>query len=200
MPDPVFRYNARAYSYVGPGGRFLSRTEVRDTLDNALANNGKIVRDLTQQLRDGRITLATWQTGMAREIKNVHLYSTAAARGGWANMTPTDYGRAGQRIEAQYRYLRGFAEDIASGKQPLNARALQRATMYSEAGRNTFHYVERKEMEVRGMTEERSILHAQDSCEGCVEQNDLEWQPIGGAAPIGERDCLTKCRCTMDYR
>lgn len=197
---PGFRYNARAYSYVGPDGRFLSRKEVRDTLDNALANNGRVVRDLTAQLRDGRISIADWQTQMAREIKNVHLYSAAAARGGWANMTPADYGRAGQRIETQYRYLRGFAEDVASGKQPLNGRALERAAMYSEAGRNTFHHVERQEMEVRGMTEERSVRHPADSCEECVEQADLEWQTIGEAVPIGDRICLTKCRCTMDYR
>jgi len=200
MADPGFRYNAKAYSYVDERGRFLSRTQVRDVLDNALANNGRVVRDLTQQLQQGRISLADWQTGMAREIKNVHLYSAAAARGGWAQMTPSDYTRAGQRIEAQFIYLRGFAEDIANGKQPLNGRALERAAMYSEAGRNTFHHVERQEMEVRGMTEERSILHAQDSCEGCLEQAEAEWQPIGEAVPVGERDCLTKCRCTMDYR
>lgn len=200
MPDPGFRYNARAYSYVDERGRFLSRAAVRDTLDNALANNGKVVRDLTRQLQEGRITLAAWQTGMAREIKNVHLYSAAAARGGWAQMTAADYGRAGQRIEVQYRYLMGFAEQIASGEQPLNGRAIQRAVMYSEAGRNTFHRVEREEMEVRGMTEERSILHANDSCEGCLEQDAAGWQAIGEAVPIGERDCLTRCRCTMDYR
>jgi hypothetical protein len=200
MPDPGYKYNAKAYSYVDPQGRFLSRTDVRDTLDNALKNNGTLLRDLTQQLRDGRISIADWQTAMAREIKNVHLYSTAAARGGWANMTPTDYGRAGQRIEAQYRFLRGFAEDVASGKQPLNGRALQRAVMYSEAGRNTFHHVERREMEVRGMTEEHSRRHPADGCEECIEQEELGWQPIGEAVPIGERLCLTKCRCTMDYR
>jgi hypothetical protein len=200
MPDPGYRYNAKAYSYVDERGRFLTRTEVRDTLDNALANNGRLMHDLTQQLRDGTITLADWQAQVAREVKNVHLYSAAAAKGGWAQMTPADYGRAGQRIETQYRFLRGFAEDIASGKQPLNDRALARASMYSEAGRNTFRYVERKEMEVRGMTEERSILHANDSCEGCLEQEAAGWQPIGEAVEIGERDCLTRCRCTMDYR
>jgi hypothetical protein len=198
--DPGYRYNARAYSYVDHQGRFLSRTQVRDTLDNALANNGKVVRELTQQLRDGRISIADWQTGMAREIKNVHLYSIAAARGGWAQMTPTAYERAGQSVEVQYRYLRGFAEQIASGAQPLNGRALERAAMYSEAGRNTFHHVEREEMEVRGMTEERSIRHPADSCEECTEQEEMGWQPIGEAVPIGERQCLTKCRCTMDYR
>jgi hypothetical protein len=200
MADPGFRYNARAYSYVDPQGRFLSRAQVRDTLDNALANNGLVMRDLTQQLRDGKIRLADWQTAVAREVKNVHLYSTAAAKGGWANMTPADYARAGQRIEAQYRFLRGFAEDVASGKQPLNGAALSRAVMYSEAGRNTFHHVERQEMEIRGMTEERSVIHPADSCEDCIEQDEAGWQPIGEAVPIGERQCLTRCRCTMDYR
>jgi hypothetical protein len=200
MPDPGYRYNAKAYSYVDSQGRFLSRTEVRDTLDNALANNGRLMRDLTQQLRDGRITLADWQAQVAREVKNVHLYSAAAAKGGWAQMTPADYGRAGQRIEAQYRFLRGFAEDIASGKQPLNLRALERAALYSEAGRNTFHHTEEREMELRGMTEEHSRRHPADSCEDCIEQEELGWQPIGEAVPIGERQCRVRCRCTMDYR
>jgi hypothetical protein len=200
MADPGYRYNAKAYSYIDPQGRFLSRKEVRDTLDNALANNGKVMRELSQQLRDGRISLADWQTGIAREIKNVHLYSAAAAKGGWAQMTQADYTRVGTRVETQYRYLKGFAEDIASGKQPLNGRMLLRASMYSEAGRNTFHYVERQEMEIRGMTEERSILHANDSCDGCLEAAEEGWVPLGDMVEIGARDCLTRCQCTIDYR
>jgi hypothetical protein len=72
--------------------------------------------------------------------------------------------------------------------------------MYSEAGRNTFHHVERQEMEIRGMTEERSVKDERDSCDECVEQDALEWQPIGEAVPIGERECLTRCKCSMDYR
>lgn len=200
MPTPPYRFNARAYSYIDARGRFVSRLAVRNALDEALAANTGRVRALTEALRDGRLSIADWQLQMAREIKNAHLYSAAAAKGGWQNMTPADYGRAGQRIRAQYAFLNAFAAQVASGEQARDGRMVARAELYGQAGRNTYHLTERGEMEVRGMTEESSILHPADSCDECIAEAEAGWQPIGTLTPVGERVCLGRCRCTFDYR
>ena len=195
-----YTYDARAYSYRDGAGRFVSDRQVREALDGALDAHTKTVRALGESLRAGRISVAEWQTGMARAIKNAHLYSAAAARGGWQNMTPADYGRAGQKIRAQYGYLRDFAAQIVDGRQPLDGRFLQCVDLYGQSGRVTYHATERREMEVRGMTEERNVLHPSDHCPGCVDESARGWVPIGSLVPIGSRDCRTRDRCTVAYR
>jgi hypothetical protein len=200
MPTPPYRFNARAYSYTDARGQFVSRRAVRDALDEALSANTGRMRALAEALRDGRLSIAEWQVQMAREVKNAHLYSAAAAKGGWQNMTPADYRRVGQRIREQYAFLNAFAAQVASGQQAMDGRMVARAELYGQAGRATYHHVERGEMEVRGMTEESSVLHPADSCDECIAEADAGWQPIGTLTPVGERACLGRCRCTLDYR
>ena len=76
---------------------------------------------------------------MRRHIKNTHLNAIAMERGGWANMTPSDFGRAGQIIRKQYGYLRNFGREIASGKQRLDGTLGRRAQLYTAAGRNSLY-------------------------------------------------------------
>lgn len=199
MPGP-FRFNASAYAYIDARGRFLSAREVREALDTALQAGTGRTRDLAVALRERRISLADWHVGMMRELKTAHLYGAAAARGGWQNMTPADYGRVGQQVRKQYEYLRGFGADILSGKQPLDGTLLSRAELYGQSGRVTYHAVEQREMVVRGRTEERNVRHPADSCPGCLAETARGWVAVGSLRPVGSRDCRTRDRCTIEYR
>jgi hypothetical protein len=202
MPPTLgYVHDARSFSYRNAAsGRYVSDREVRRALDGALSANADRMRGLADALRERRISLAEWQTQMMREIKNVHLWGAAASRGGWAQMTPADYGRAGQRIREQYAFLRARAEAIATGAQALDGSLNARAAMYAHAGRATYHATETREMELRGMTEQRSERDAADSCEDCIEAEALGWQPIGTITPIGERICRAHCRCLFVFR
>ncbi len=195
-----FAWDQRSYSYRDSRGRYLSGKQVRDAIDAALLSADKRAREASEALRAGRISLADWQVRMAREVKTVHVYSTAAARGGWLQMTQADYGRVGQRIRAQYEYLRRFAQEIASGKQRLDGTLVARATLYTQAGRSSYHATEQREMVNRLNTEERSVLHPADRCPGCVEEARRGWVMIGSMVPVGQRECRTRCRCTVAYR
>jgi ferredoxin len=137
---------------------------------------------------------------MAREIKSAHLASAALAKGGFAQMAPADYGRVGARLKEQYRFLNRFASQIESGQQGLNGQLPIRSEMYIQAARATYHATERREMEQRGVEEERSILGAADHCPDCLQEADKDWQLIGTLIPIGDRICLTRCACVFDYR
>ena len=63
------------------------------------------MRRLSEDLRNGRISPRDWQTGMRGEIKRVHLNGAAAAKGGWAHLSPADYGWVGRIVRGQYEYL-----------------------------------------------------------------------------------------------
>ncbi len=185
-------------------GRYISARQVRAELDRFVDTAGRnAARDLTAQLRDGRIALPEWQTAMARAVKNVNYAAVAAASGGVENMTAVERGRAGAIIREQYKYLRGFAADIESGKQPLDGRAMRRAEMYMQASRESYYIQKRAEISENNPSAQlmvRSIRFEGDSCNDCIEL-DRKWLPMGSSEyiPIGQRQCLTSCRCSESY-
>jgi hypothetical protein len=173
---------------------------VRAALDAALDTASLTVKTLSDGLRVGTVPLAVWQEQMAQAVKSTHLAAAALARGGWAQMDARAYGAVGREVRTQYEFLRNFAADIASGKQPLDGSLPRRAELYIQAGRMTYYLMEQREQARLGRTEERNIRAASDSCDGCLAASALGWVAIGTLPPVGARDCLTRCRCSVEYR
>lgn len=181
-------------------GKYVSSETVRGALDNAIEASAKNVRAITQQLRDGALSLPDWQKMMMQEIKVGTLSSTAAAKGGFGQMTQADYGRAGREIRSQYAYLQKMSEQIANGTQKLDGTLLRRAAMYAESPRKSYEAQRRAEMRIRGITQERNVIHSNDSCDGCLEADALGWSALGTLPLPGDRDCMSRCKCTLEYR
>lgn len=201
MADPgPFLWNDKAGRYVGPGGRFVSSRAVQQAHYAATNKAALRMQDASQKLRDGNVSLRDWQLVMRREVKNVQLYSAAAVKGGWAQMGPADYGRVGQRIREQYKYLDRFAGEIARGETPLDGRLLTRSGLYGHSGRQTSHLFERVEKKARDFSEERSLVTAGESCIGCTTEAARGWVRIGDLVPIGDRICNMNCACNVEYR
>jgi hypothetical protein len=194
-----FTWDALSGRYKDARGRYVTHAQVRAWLDAALDNASERMASLSRQLQARQIDLVTWQVRMAREVKNVQLYSTAAAKGGWAQLSLADLGRVGQSVRVQLEYLNDFAREIRSGKQALSG-ILGRTRLYAQSGRPTYHRTERAEMQVRGYDQERSVRYAGDSCAGCVREAAREWVPIGTLVPVGFRDCKSNDRCSVQYR
>ena len=202
-----FSWDDAAAQYRGRDGRFVSRRDVRDAIDVTIRNQQRTMRTLAENLRAGRLTLAEWQTAMAREIKSAALSHAAAAKGGWAQMTQADYGRVGRYLsqglgnaDGQYEYLRRFVADIESGRVPLDGNFVRRAEMYAQSGRTLYHETERREMRRIGYDQERSVLSGAEHCPGCNTEAGRGWVALGALVPIGQRDCKSNDRCRIVYR
>lgn len=201
-----YAWNDQAGQYVDTrSGRFVSRAVIREDLDRVL--DGITAKmDLTSQaLVTGEINLDRWQREMMSLTKRAHLVSASLQRGGWAQLTQADFGRVGQIVRREYDYLRRFADQIASGKQPLDGNVARRARMYAQQARNTFYSFQRVDMQRRGFDEERSILNPADHCEECVAEEAKGFRPIDGSGgskmvPIGQRICKSNCKCSVEYR
>ena len=184
-------------------GRYISAQSVRRDAARLADTAGRdVARQLTVALRDGRISLAEWQTGMARAVKNVNYAAVASASGGVQNMTAVERGRAGHIIREQYGYLRNFAREIADGTQPLDGRALHRAEMYMKAGKGSFHEQKRAGFaagHAGAVVMVRSIRHKRDSCRSCIGLHG-KWFRMGDAeyVPVGRRECNVNCGCTEE--
>lgn len=161
-------------------GRFVASSTVRRELDRDRTTATRRVRWPGAARAGGGSWRISGDRGMRRVVKNTHLNAIALERGGYANLTHSDYGRAGQIIREQYGYLKGFAADIASGKQKLDGTLAARARLYSQAGRNSYYRSKAANMSDR-VTHQRSIRGKWHSCWQCIELNG---KVFGSRRPI----------------
>jgi hypothetical protein len=169
-------------------------------MDQEILALDRHARSLADAYRRGELTLDQWEIEMRATVKNAHILSTALARGGIDRLTPADYGRIGAVVKREYGYLGTLADQLDIGIQPTDGRFMVRVQMFVRSGRRTFEATRTVEAQTRGFTEERSVLHPADHCIECVDQASIGWGPIGTLLPIGDRECLSNCQCTMDYR
>lgn len=201
---PLFLWSVAAHNYIDrKTGRFVSRQVIRDQLENVIDASSQVMRALSQQLREGDISLAEWQTQMMQQIKTTHLAGGAMQRGGWQQMTQADFGRVGQIVRREYDFLRTFAEQIASGEQKLDGTLARRAGLYGQQGRPTYLTFWDSTAAQRGFDEERSILQPAEHCKECVSEDAKDFRKIGqknGMIPIGQRICRSNDKCLKEFR
>lgn len=194
-----YRWDPRTARYHDASGRIVARTRL--VLDQALNNAQKRMLDSAERLRAGKLSLRGFRDEMQRTLSETHLYSAAAARGGWKQMRQADYGRVGGELKSQYRYLNRMVKQIGAGEQKLDGSFIRRVKLYAQSGRKTYHKTERGVQQDLGMDEERNVLHRDaEHCDGCEVETRRLWVPIGELVPIGERDCLANDKCEIQYR
>ena len=179
-------------------GRFVASSTVRRELDRYL-DTADPAKALAEALRGRSLSVADWEVAMRRHVKNTHLNAVAMERGGYANMRPQDYGRVGQIVREQYGYLRGFANDIASGKQRLDGTLGVRAKLYTQAGRNSYYRSKAANMSGK-VTHQMSVRSARDSCWQCrdLDRKVFRIDDTSFVLP-GRRVCNHNCQCHLAY-
>lgn len=199
---PPYRWNPRLARYQDGRGRIVPRADIQGALNYALGNAERRILALGERFRAGELSLQAWRDQTMQLVKETHLYSAAAARGGWDRMTPADYGRVGARLRFQYDRLNRFADQIADETQRLDGRFVNRVRMYAKAARRAYVDADHAVQRELGMTERRNLLNPGDSCETCVAMRDLGWVSLEDDryVEIGDRECLTNCNCEEEYR
>ena len=179
-------------------GRFTSGATVRRELDHYLDADDP-AKALAEALRGRSLSLADWELGMRRHVKNVTINAISLERGGYANVRPSDWGRAGAIVREQYGYLKGFAADIASGKQKLDGTLARRASLYSQSARNSYYRSKAANMTGK-VTHQMSVRSARDSCVQCVKLDRVVFRIDDPTFPLpGHRICNHNCRCSLEY-
>lgn len=195
-----FTYDPAAHRYRAASGKFLSASRVHGWVMDYSANVGRSLRDLTQQLRAGSVTLAEWQLAMAQSVKDAHVAAAIAAKGGRAQMTQADWGHIGQRLRIEYGWLSKLSDGISSGAIPMDGRIVARAEQYGRAARETYWRTLDREMRRRGIDEVRNERHASDSCDQCIEAESLGWTDPSRMSYPGTRTCRANCLCVLTWR
>jgi len=200
-----FRFNPTLGTtgrYIDAKGRMVRQDAVTSEMEKSITGIRDEMIDLSRRLQNSEIGLQEWYNGMRDRMKIIHNLDAAIAKGGWAQMTQSDWGAVGAISKRQYQFLNNFAQQIKDGTHPLNGRFLVRAGMYADAARGTGEDMKRREAGRNGFTEEARVLGRADHCVDCVRWNVdvLGWQPIGTIPRIGDSVCRTNCRCNFIFR
>lgn len=197
----MFTFDPSSGSYRDAGGGRVDWSRIRRQYlraERAAEGMGEV---LANQLREGAIPLAVWQTEMRALMKSMHVAAMTLATGGKEMMTPATRGALGGHLAREYRALNNLANRIANGQQPLDGTLWRTARHYIRAARKTYYEGQRRRLRDTGFDQEKSVRTAAErSCRSCIAEEDRGWVNIGSLVPIGDRDCRRNCLCLMYYR
>jgi hypothetical protein len=196
---PGYAWDTRLRNYVDLStGRMVKRAAVVDMLDGVLQRSSGTVERLALSAHDGTLTPRQFYEAMQREVRLANNAAAALAKGGWAQMTQSDWGRNGALLREEYRHLRGFAADIAEGKLSP-AQVAARAKLYADSAWRRYWEVHEGQMTEAGKGEEHWRTRGDDRvCAVCLELEARGWQPIGSMPVPGS--IHAGCRCGKDFK
>lgn len=181
-------------------GRAIKWPAIWKALDKVREVGKSRVTVLSEQLAAKTINLDRWLILVRDEVKTMHTLAAGIAQGGVAQMSPADLFRLQRLTKEQYGFLQSFHMQLADGTQPFDGRFVLRTKMYIDASHRTASETQRDQMAMAGFEEEKNIIEEGENCEGCLDAEGQGWVDIGTLSSPGERECVTNCRCFLDYR
>jgi hypothetical protein len=211
MPPHVtpYTWNPTAKRFIAPSGQFVSLEEVRAGLDSAIAQAALKNKILVDDLVRGTISVFEFERLMQVAIKDTQLYAAAVAAGGYSAISGEQLVFLTQRVSEQFAYLAEWVHRVGEKEGDVNEEVefeetekamAARAAMYAQSARRTFEAMWKSQQVDAGKTEERNVLGNAEHCAQCVDMSAIGWVLIGTLIPIGERTCLSNCKCRILYR
>lgn len=201
--SPTFSWDSKTqqYRYTSgdKNGQFVAQSVVSPYLLEKYidARKESLVR-VTKTLLKKDIGVGTWESAIAKELKEAHLVSYSLGKGGYKKLSSRDYGLIGSKLKGEYQYLRGFSEDILAGNLS-EAQILNRLQMYVDSLHATYEKSRAESHRVAGFTWERWNRIPGDSCDGCITQGSRGWVPLGTLPEISSQECRIRCRCFKSW-
>lgn len=186
--------------------RIISAVDVRAEIDREIDASERRLARHGRRWFNGLTDINDFRALAADEIKLNFLANYAAAKGGFAQMTPEDYKAVEGMVKRQFTYLERFMRQLDANPEALSQDALlNRLGMYAQAGREAYEQSRRISHKNAGFLYERNLTHALESCHsrkgkrGCSELSNAGWQLIGTLPNVGRRACYARCKCTLEY-
>jgi hypothetical protein len=179
--------------------RRLAPEHVRRLWPGGVAAVRPVVLSVTDALIAGSLRLSAWFRSM-RDALVPGYFAGALAVLDDPDPPPADVAAIVAEANRQVGYLGRFRGEIANATHILGPATLARASMYAGAIWSLAMNVQRAEKNRDGMRAEKNQLGPADHCSGCLSQTLRGWVPIGSLVAPGERQCLTSCRCWLEYQ
>jgi hypothetical protein len=192
-------------------GRLLSNGQMQGLRDKFIEAQQTEARDLAAKLASRSMEWPEYELKFRDRIKAAYVDSYVLAKGGRKNMTPTDWGRLGSMIKAQYQYGSMFAQQIVNGELS-EAMIAHRSSSFMLTASHAYHVgraasfdlvlptyprdgsqkcfyncgCEWRIVDLGNTVEATWVRHLDDSCETC-ERNEQIYNPYRVIKPAGAR-------------
>jgi hypothetical protein len=180
-------------------GKFMSRKQVVDLLENQISLIKKDLTTVTNLLLDNKITVGAWDEIAPKAIKRGNVIAYALGKGGKYQLNDKDYAKISNKIRFEFGYLRKFAESIGNGKLTSN-QIRDRISKYGDG-----FYAMHEEGRRNGHSEnkykwERRYTSRGEICVDCSRYAAMGWQVIGSLPIVGQQSrCMSRCRCEFSF-
>lgn len=202
----VKRYRNRSES---GKGRFVSRQVFIDIQKKFIVEKTDELVSLAQTFYDNPNKENLQRASLI--LKEIHIANGIIGANGVDKMAANDYLAIGRTLQRHYGLtdneskayglIQLFAElkagDVVSAELLSN-----RLRMYAQSGDQSRTAVEINKAKLNNKTEARRHLGATDQhCVSCLYYVGLGWQSIVDVVLPGTKcECLTNCKCTLEYR
>jgi hypothetical protein len=194
MTEFYFDKRTQRYHYKS-NNTFVGVSELRSLVNKSIEQNQRSSQEITQELLDKKISVGTWERGIAELIKK---QTIQIGKLGKPELTLSDYGVIGNQLKKEYSHLRKFSYEILSGSQSA-AQIKNRVNMYVDKATGTFEKFRRESHKEAGATWERRKRTKSESCSECIVYEAMGWEPIGRLpAPTERCSCRSRCGCIFE--
>lgn len=171
-------YDAATKSFIDESGTRMTENELNAVRDQYLDAMDSLMETYAQNLASGAWPMSQFEAEMRRRLKDAHIAEYVLGRGGVAQMTPSDYGRIGAVLKKQYKYLRGFLNDVEAGKETAG-QATNRAKNFLGSARQSFSRGRGKSYGLDlpcHPADGGTSCHGNCRCEWNIEEDDEEYR------------------------
>jgi hypothetical protein len=195
-----FTWNKATQRYRFDNGQFASRAQVEALTEKYITQSKDKIRDLAELLESKAINVSTFETAVAKQLKEAHINSYALGKGGVKQLTQRDYGIMGAELKKEYQYLRNFTQEIKQGNlSPNQIRA--RLEMYADGLHGSRELGKLEGHRAAGYIWEMRSIHSSESCADCLRYQGQGWMPLGTLPNPGDRcRCRSRCRCSKSFK
>lgn len=165
------------------------------------------MRESTSQLIAGVIIASVWYARMRDVMKTLYSTIWLLNIGGVLFDDNTERNLFYAFVLWQFDFLDNYANQIRTGVQPLNLRAISRSSLYAKWGNVEHQNIQLERNLTKPNMEGRRVLGPNENhCEpeggnpGCIDLSLLGWIPIDQLVPIGETTCANHCKCHLEFR
>jgi hypothetical protein len=189
-------WDPEAGVYRDADGDAVALAVVQTALERIIADARVRLAVLGQQRAEGD-ERPGWEQAVQATLRAAHVAAAALAVGGAAQVEADTEARLEARLAVQFGYLAAFVAAVPAAA--FEAAAMARLALYADAVWGTFEAERRQQALGRGEAFERNVLGTARHCAECPELSDQGWVPVGTLPLPGDRQCITRCHCWLEY-
>lgn len=184
-------------------GFVMTRLQITKAVDTSIKNEQIITGKLASYVGGGSLSAKDFASLFREEIKGEYIRQYLLGIGGRDQMTQSDWGKLGNMIKEQYKFLKGFEKDLTT-QEMTEAQMTARADMYINSAREAFESAREKNAGALGMTEMLWVIDpAKENCDDCLGYAAMGWvspDAIPTRPGKGDTACKTACGCSVAWR